>query len=77
MDVTDKLKEIFTNIFLISPEIIHDKLSQEEVDNWDSLQHLNLVLAVEEDFGISISPEESTEMLNFGLITMLIKEKLQ
>lgn len=77
MDLGDKLREIFTNLFLINPEIIHDKLSQEEVGNWDSLQHLNLILAIEEDFGISISPEESTEMLNFGLIVMLIKEKLQ
>ena len=77
MNVTDKLKEIFANIFFVDPKIIHNKLSQEEVDNWDSLQHLNLILAIEEEFEISISPEEATEMLNFQLIVLLIEEKLK
>lgn len=77
MDHVEKLKEIFSNLFLISSNDIHNKLSQDEVSNWDSMQHLNLILAIEEEFSISISPEEATEMLNFGLIAMLVKEKIE
>jgi len=76
MSASENLKEIFVNLFFIDEAEIHDKLSQEEVGAWDSLQHLNLILSIEEEFGISISPEESTEMLNFGLVVMLIEEKL-
>ena len=76
MNIQEKLKQIFVNLFSVSADAVHDKLGPEDVDNWDSLQHLNLILAMEEEFGIRISPEESTQMLNFGLIVLLIEEKL-
>ena len=77
MNVSEKLREIFVNLFFIAESEINDQLSQEDVGAWDSLQHLNLVLSIEEEFGISVTPEESTEMLNFGLVAMLIEEKLR
>ena len=76
MNVTSKLKEIFVNIFSISPEIINDELSPDMVAKWDSLQHLNLILSIEEEFGIKIFPEEAVEFLNFGLTIRYIEEKL-
>ena len=77
MDVEGKLKEIFCNLFFLEQGQVHDKLSPADVSNWDSLQHLNLVLAIEQEFNCSITPEESTEMLNFGLTVLLVKEKLK
>ncbi len=77
MPVEDKVRDIFVSLFFIDRLKIHDKFSQEDTDSWDSLQHLNLVLALEETFGISISPEEATEMLNFGLIVLLVEEKIK
>jgi acyl carrier protein len=76
VNVTSKLKEIFVNIFSISPEIINDELSPDMVAKWDSLQHLNLILSIEEEFGIKIFPEEAVELLNFGLAIKHIEEKL-
>jgi acyl carrier protein len=76
MDISKKLKEIFMDLFFVEETIIQDGLSQDDVENWDSMQHLNLILAIEEVFTINISPEESNEMLNFGLIVLLIEEKL-
>ena len=73
----EKLKDIFCNLFSLSPGAIHDQLSADDVEAWDSMQHLNLVLSIEEEFGISVTPEEATEMLNFRLVLMLIEEKLQ
>lgn len=76
-DIAPTISEVFCNLFSLGPEAVHDKLSQDDVDNWDSLQHLNLVMALEEEFGIEISPEESTEMLNFGLCVLLVEDKLK
>ncbi len=76
MNIQEKLKQIFANLFSVNADSIHEKISPEDVDGWDSFQHLNLILAIEEEFGISISPEESMQMLNFGLIVLLIEEKL-
>ena len=41
---------------------------------WDSLRHMNLVLALEEAFGIAFTPEQTVEILNFPLIKEVLKE---
>ena len=77
MDIDLQVKTIFSNLFSIEPSKIHSKLSAADVDKWDSLQHLNLVVAIEEEFGISIDAEQITEMLTYELIISLIKENLE
>jgi len=77
MDIDLQVKTIFSNLFSIEPSQIHSKLSPADVDKWDSLQHLNLVVAIEEEFGISIDAEQITEMLTYELIISLIKENLE
>ncbi len=50
--------------------------SPETIENWDSMQHLNLVLAIEEKFGVQLEPEDIEEMKNIGAVAALV-EKLQ
>lgn len=50
--------------------------SQETCNEWDSLAQLNLVLALEDAFCISLEPEEIGEMTTFGRVCQLLKEKL-
>ena len=50
--------------------------SPETIENWDSMQHLNLVLAVEEKFGVQLEPEDIEEMKTIGEVAALV-EKLQ
>ena len=50
--------------------------SPDTVDGWDSLQHLNLILALEEEFGISFSESQMIEMLSVGLIVEIVAESL-
>jgi acyl carrier protein len=41
------------------------------------MQHLNLVLAVEEQFNIQLSPEEIEQMRSVGQIAQIVEQKLQ
>jgi acyl carrier protein len=50
--------------------------SRDSVPGWDSLAHVNLVLALEQQFDLQFLPEEMMEMLSVELIAMLIEEKL-
>ena len=50
--------------------------SRDSVPEWDSLAHVNLVLALEQQFDLQFLPEEMMEMLSVELIAMLIEEKL-
>lgn len=77
MNVEDKVKEIFANLFQVDQQAVHDKITPDEIPAWDSMQHLNLTLALEEEFNISITPEDAMQMLNFGLVVLMVKEKLE
>ena len=67
-----KIKQVMSAIFEIPVEIISDDASSDNIENWDSLRHLNLILALEEEFGVSIPDEEVGNMVNYKLIELVI-----
>ena len=50
--------------------------TRENVPGWDSMAHLNLVLAVEQHFDVQFLPDEMLQMLTVELVAMLVDEKL-
>jgi len=54
---------------------INEGISSETVPSWDSVTHLNLVLALEEAFGTSFTPEETLELTSLGGIRRLLESK--
>jgi acyl carrier protein len=72
----NKIKEIMAAIFKISADEIDENTSPDTVEKWDSLQHINLVSSLEEEFNIRFNDEEIVEMMNFGLIVFIIKQKI-
>ncbi|MDR1154065.1 MAG: acyl carrier protein [Bacteroidales bacterium] len=56
---------------------IADDCSQRNCHNWDSLNHLNIVIALEETFDISFEPEEIAEMTDIDTIEFFILKKRQ
>jgi len=61
-------------IFEIPVSDIDDNASPDSIANWDSVRHLNLILALEEEFSVSLPDEEVGNMLNFKLIELVINE---
>lgn len=59
----------------ISEAKINDDTSPDSVESWDSVAHLNLVMALEEVFGTSFTPEETMDMTSVKLIRLLLEEK--
>ncbi|MEW5946144.1 MAG: acyl carrier protein [bacterium] len=70
-----EVKEIMARIFEVPVEEIEDDSSPDTIESWDSLHHLNLILALEEKYQVTFSEEEIAELLNFQLIIMSLKEK--
>jgi len=70
------VRNIASDIFGIPVEKITAESSPETIENWDSMQHLNLVLAMEEKFGVQLDPEDIEQMKNIGAVAALV-EKLQ
>ena len=73
----EQVRGIASDLFAIPPDRITAESSPESIESWDSTQHLNLVLALEERFGFQLSPEEMEQMRNLGEIVTLVENKLQ
>lgn len=72
----EQVRSVASDIFGIPVEKVTAESSPETIENWDSMQHLNLVLAIEEKFGIQLDPEDIEQMKNIGAVAKLV-EKLQ
>jgi acyl carrier protein len=66
---------IFSDVFQIPLDRIQPESSPDTISNWDSLQHLNLVLAIEQEFNVQFSPEEIEQLLSVELVAALLEEK--
>ena len=73
----EQVRGIASDLFAIPPDRITAESSPEMIESWDSTQHLNFVLALEEKFGFQLSPEEMEQMRNIGEIVKLVEGKLQ
>ena len=65
------------DLFQLPPETVGPGTSPDTVETWDSLQHLNLVLALEQEFQLQFTPEEIEQLLSVELIAALVIEKTQ
>lgn len=72
----DKVLVIISNIMNVPIKLLNEESSPDNVESWDSLKHLNLILAIEQDFGITLSDEEIIEMMNVQLILEILKNKI-
>ena len=70
-----KLEILFKNTFNIKDEDIN-KASQNNLKNWDSVNHMNLILAIEKEFDITLDNNDVIKLSDFKSCFQLIKNKL-
>ena len=70
-----KLEILFKNTFNIKDEDIN-KASQNNLKNWDSINHMNLILAIEKEFDITLDNNDVIKLSDFRSCFQLIKNKL-
>ncbi len=71
-----RIINVMSAVFELSADEITDHSSPDTIWSWDSLKHMNLVSALEEEFDISFTDSEILEMMNFPLIKLIISEKI-
>jgi len=74
--MVDQIKEIMASVLGIEPDTIDGETSAETVKEWDSLKHMNLVIAFENELDIQFSTEEIAKIMNFEAIVSSISQKL-
>lgn len=75
--IISEVISILSDLFNVSPEKLGPDSSADTVEGWDSLQHINIVLDVEQRFNISLSPSEIGEMVTVKAIADTVNKKTQ
>jgi acyl carrier protein len=74
--VYDRLTQIFHDVFDDDELVVTPNLTADDVDEWDSLSHIRLVLSVEKAFGMKFSASEVGKLKNVGEFVELIQSKM-
>jgi len=72
----DKIRQIVSDVCGVPVDTITDDSSPDSIETWDSMSHLHLILALESEFNVEFSPDDSLEMLSVGLIRTVLKDNL-
>ena len=73
--ILERVRGIASDVLQVAPGSLNAESSPQTVEGWDSVQHLNLVLALEEQFGTQFEPDEMDEMKSIGAIALLLAKK--
>lgn len=75
-DVFEKLNEIFRDVFDDESIEVCDSTTSADIEGWDSLEHINLVLAVEQEFGFKFEMGQVVSMKDVGEMADIILDEV-
>ena len=70
-----KLTELMADVLRMREDEITDDLSIDDTENWDSLRHMELIVTIEETFGIKLTADEIVAMVNIEAIQRILNGK--
>ncbi|MAG38712.1 hypothetical protein CMO90_01360 [Candidatus Woesearchaeota archaeon] len=73
----ERMREVISAVFNIPVNEIRTDASSDNIESWDSLKHMNMVSALEEEFLIEFDDKEIFELLNYELIKTIVLEKIE
>lgn len=75
-DAARRLTSVFADVFNLPRERIHPDLRPGDVARWDSIGHVTLVVAIEEEFSIQCEVDEIMDFTSFQAILSAIERRL-
>lgn len=75
-DIYERLNEVFRDVFDDISISVNDDTTAEDIDGWDSLIHISLIEAVEEEFDISFDMKTVVKMKNVGEMVDAIEDAI-
>ena len=75
-EVFNKVENIFKDIFDDSILSIEDSTNSDDIEEWDSLSHINLIVAIEKEFKVQFNLDELQKLVNVGDMVHLLQSLL-
>ena len=73
-DINEKLNLVMSAVFEIPIESINQKSSPETIESWDSLKHMNLIVAIEEEFNLRFDDDDIIGLNSYQSIQKTLKK---
>lgn len=77
MDIKNDLQEIFRDVFDDESIVISEETTSDDIEDWDSFAQMNLIVAMEKQFGVKFNIKEINSLKNVGEMIELIQTRMQ
>jgi len=74
--IQDRVKAVMSIILEVDSNLIHEDAAPGSIETWDSIRHMNLIVALEEEFNFIFDDDEITDLLSFKLIVSIVSKKI-
>lgn len=75
-EVFEKLNEVFRDVFDDEGITVTESTTADNIEDWDSLSHINLIVSIENEFKIKFSMGETQKMKNVGEMVDIILKRV-
>lgn len=76
-EIFKRLNEVFQDVFDDETIEVNDDTTAEDIDDWDSLEHINLIAAIELEFGMKFTMGQVVTMKNVGEMVDIISSQIE
>ncbi len=76
MSVRDRMNKVFREIFEDPAISLKDETTAQDIEGWDSLRHIDLIMQLEEEFGLRFTVDDITGLKNVGEMIAMLERKL-
>ena len=76
-EVFEKMNEVFRDVFDDEALMISEETTSEDIEDWDSFAQMNLIVAMEKQFGLKFNIKEINSLKNVGEMIMLIRSRIK
>lgn len=76
-EIFKRLNEVFQDVFDDETIEVNDDTTAEDIDDWDSLEHINLIAAIELQFGMKFTMGQVVTMKNVGEMVDIISSQVE
>jgi acyl carrier protein len=73
----EALKLVMATVLKVDAVAIDSEASMDTIESWDSLRHMNLVLALEDEFKVTIPDEDAGNITSYKLIKLVLEDLLK
>ena len=78
VEVIAKLEQVFRDIFDEEELTINNETTAEDIEDWDSLAHINLVVSIEKEFDVKFALGELQTLRNVGdMVDLVIRKSIK